>query len=72
MHINFSIFPKFSLKKFLYEFKTLTQELPNNENKNIDIQSSINMLKEGAKKFDPQEDLKEALKDCFGEPSIEN
>ncbi|WP_251821304.1 hypothetical protein, partial [Campylobacter jejuni] len=29
-------------------------------------------LKEGAKKFDPQEDLKEALKDCFGEPQIQN
>ncbi|EJS0154606.1 DNA polymerase III subunit gamma/tau, partial [Campylobacter jejuni] len=54
------------------KLQSLTQELPNNENKNIDIQSSINMLKEGAKKFDPQEDLKEALKDCFGEPSIEN
>ena len=52
------------------KLQSLTQELPNNEN--IDIQNSINMLKEGAKKFDPQEDVKEALKDCFGEPSIEN
>ncbi|MDX2330668.1 DNA polymerase III subunit gamma/tau [Campylobacter hepaticus] len=52
------------------KLQPLTQEFPNN--KNINIQSSINMLKEGAKKFDPQEDLKEALKDCFGEPSIEN
>lgn len=53
------------------KLQSLTQELPNNENKNIDIQSSINRLKEGAKKFDPQEELKETLKDCFGEPSIE-
>ncbi|MBM0636706.1 DNA polymerase III subunit gamma/tau [Campylobacter sp. VicNov18] len=54
------------------KLQSLTQEPQKNENKKIDIQSSISILKEGSKKFDPQEDLKEALKDCFGEPQIQD
>lgn len=44
------------------KLQSLTQELPNNENKNIDIQSSINMLKEGAKNLTHKKILKRLLK----------
>ncbi|EAH8344408.1 DNA polymerase III subunit gamma/tau [Campylobacter coli] len=59
------------------KLQSLTQELPqqNNEaqsSKKIDLHSSFNELKQGAKKFDPQEDTKEALREYFGEPKIEN
>ncbi|MCD4859169.1 DNA polymerase III subunit gamma/tau, partial [Campylobacter coli] len=59
------------------KLQSLTQELPQQNNeaqapKKIDLHSSFNELKQGAKKFDPQEDTKEALREYFGEPKIEN
>lgn len=58
------------------KLQSLTQELPqqNIETQNstkIDLNSSFNELKQGAKKFDPIEDTKKALRDCFGEPKIQ-
>ncbi|MCX2683682.1 DNA polymerase III subunit gamma/tau [Campylobacter sp. MIT 21-1685] len=38
----------------------------------ISINSQINELKKDAKKFNPEDEAKQALKDCFGEPVIEN
>ena len=59
------------------KLQSITHELPqqNNEaqaHKKIDLHSACNELKQGAKKCDPQEDTKEALREYFGEPKIEN
>ncbi len=54
------------------KLQSITKEIQNNDNKKINIQSSIDILKQGAKKFDTQEDAKDALKQLFGEPQIQN
>lgn len=53
-------------------FNLLLKNLPKIIQKKLDINSSIDELKQNAKKFDPQEDAKDALREYFGEPKIGN
>ena len=41
------------------------------KNAKFDLQTSFEELRQGARKFDPQEDAKETLKQLYGEPEIE-
>lgn len=54
------------------KLQSITQESIQKNTKKLDINSSFNELKQNAKKFDPQEDVKEALREYFGDPKIEN
>ncbi|MBZ7930033.1 DNA polymerase III subunit gamma/tau [Campylobacter molothri] len=53
------------------KLQSITQEPSSLSNSKLDLNSSFKELKQGAKKFNPEEDVKEALKDCFGEPQIQ-
>ncbi|MGH2304771.1 DNA polymerase III subunit gamma/tau [Campylobacter taeniopygiae] len=53
------------------KLQSITQEPSTPSNSKLDLNSSFKELKQGAKKFNPEEDIKEALKDCFGEPQIQ-
>lgn len=73
---KFGINAKISVQKEIFidesKLQSITQDLSNSQNKKIDINSQFDEFKKDAKKFDPLEDAKNALKDCFGEPKIEN
>ncbi|TKX32176.1 DNA polymerase III subunit gamma/tau [Campylobacter estrildidarum] len=53
------------------KLQSITQEPSTLSNSKLDLNSSFSELKQGSKKFDPEEDVKNALKDCFGEPQIQ-
>lgn len=64
---------KINVKKEMMIDENKLQSLTQNpSHHSASLQSGFDELKQGAKKFDPQEDAKQALRDCFGNPEIQN